>query len=570
MRILYSFLACLLLSAPALAQNYTFNDVAPIIYQHCMTCHRPGEVGPFSLITYADVSSQANAIKIAVNNRVMPPWSAKPNPAATALRGERILNAQELAILNSWVDNGAPEGDPNLAPTPPVFPTGSAVGIPDLVVKMNQNYVVPTLTSSADKYRTFVLPTGLTENKEVRAIEFRPGNTRIVHHSLLNQDTTNAGRNADAADPGYGYDDISFNNFSAANGLGGWAPGGAVQIFPEGIGKVLYKNADILMQIHYPYYGSNDSDASEVNIFYAQSPIQRKVKGYPLVYSEVVGNSNYPDAQGKPSCVSGNTTYTATPGPALIQAQSPVPIPANILQTLADRSCYKLLPNLVTTIVAKKTIPEEFSLIGITPHMHLLGISSRSYAITPTNDTIFLSDVPKWDFRWQDEYFFQKFIRIPQNSVLVHEATYDNTSSNPNQVNNPPKTVYWEENTTSEMIMCTFSGVPYQAGDELLNTTAVDEDLKANRIQLQAPYPNPVVIGQDVRMELALNKTAPLTVILYDINGNEVRRLYNSVPFYRGVHELTISTNGLTEGIYLLRMTAGELSQTTKLLVRGQ
>jgi hypothetical protein len=347
----------------------------------------------------------------------------------------------------------------------------------------------------------------------------------------MNQDTTGDGRQRDAQDPGLGYDDVSFNEFTSIKGLGSWAPGAPPMVYPEGIGKTLMRNSDILMQVHYPFYASGQSDQSSINIFYHTQPVTRPVYTY-LVWG----------------------THT-------MSRVSPL-LPDNIANFIIPA-------NQVVTHKARMRVNEDFSLMTIGPHMHLLGVSSKSYAITPTGDTIHLCTIDKWDFRWQDQYHFDKFVKIPKNSWLYHESTYDNTSNNPN---NPrasnPQLVVWGEDTYAEMIFCTFEGVAYQTGDENRRTTALEplnDDL--SRIELGTLSPNPVIAGQDVQLELALDNGQPLSIDILDINGKVVNQAFRNQLFHKGVHQLRVNTGSLTQGLYLLRLTHGTEVLTRKLLV---
>ena len=166
-----------------------YRDVLPILQTHCQQCHRPGEVGPFSLMTFKQAVSWANDIKEYTRERKMPPW--KP-VEGQSFHNERKLSDKELATLATWSDSGTPEGNPKDGPKPRVFTDGWQLGKPDLVLTVPDEMTVGA--SGKDVFRCFVMPTGLTEDKEVVAIEVRPGNKRIVHHSLNFFDTTGQAR----------------------------------------------------------------------------------------------------------------------------------------------------------------------------------------------------------------------------------------------------------------------------------------------------------------------------------------------------------------------------------------
>ncbi|MCB0644739.1 MAG: cytochrome c, partial [Phaeodactylibacter sp.] len=181
----------------------TFNeDIAPIIYEHCTTCHRPGEIGPMPLASYSQVSNWASMIEYVTSTGYMPPWQA--DPEYSNFLYENYLTDAEIQLIADWVAAGSPEGDPNNTPTPPSFPSGSQLGTPDLVLPFAEAY--EHYGGNEDEYRVFVLATGLTEDKDIAAIELRPGNTKIVHHALCTFDTTGTAFALDQEDPQYGYD----------------------------------------------------------------------------------------------------------------------------------------------------------------------------------------------------------------------------------------------------------------------------------------------------------------------------------------------------------------------------
>lgn len=567
-------LTCLLLlcfgSAFAQGNTVTYNDVAPILYKNCSGCHRPGEIGPFSLMSYNDAVAKAQVIKNQVNSRLMPPWQS--DPSYSRFVGERILAQNEIDLISQWVDDGAVEGDPNLAPPLPVFPSGSQLGIPDLTIGMTQHFVVNPPTGGQDVYRTFVMPTGLTTNRDLDALEVRPGNPRIVHHVLLNQDTTGSGRQKDAADPGYGYDDVSFNSFNNTDGLGVFTPGASPNRYPVGIGKRIYKNADILMQIHYPQYAAGDSDLTQLNFFFKQTPVVRYEKGYLLDFNAVVGNSNYPNAQGKPSCNDASVpggVRRPLPGAELIATQIPggINLPPNVLQQIASTSCFILPPNQVTTIVAKSTCNEDFSVMGIFPHQHLLGQSVEAFAISPTGDTIKICKINRWDFRWQDVYRLKNFVKVPKNSTFYAIHTYDNQASNPNNPSSPPQTVYWTENTTDEMNFSTFFGVPYQPGDEILSTTAIENQLtNAQAAILQQNKPNPAEGYTSIPFYLP--NTARLNLDIIDLTGRVVKSVYHDSQMVAGEHSAYVNVSELPSGIYVYRLYGAGVDLSKRLVVK--
>src|SRR6266576_1082687 len=152
-------------------ESVTFTeDVAPIVFNKCATCHRPGEAAPFSLMTYDDVKRRGTLIAKAVTSRAMPPWKAVASDFP--YKGDRRLSESDIDTIKRWVDAKMPEGDPAKLPAMPAFTPGWQLGPPDLVISMSEPFEVPA--DGPDVYRNFVVPLNVTEDKCVRAVEFRP------------------------------------------------------------------------------------------------------------------------------------------------------------------------------------------------------------------------------------------------------------------------------------------------------------------------------------------------------------------------------------------------------------
>src|SRR5947208_2724504 len=173
------------------AGRVTFNkDVAPIIFRRCSGCHHTGEVAPFPLMTYQDVKVRAKPVELVTENHYMPPWG--PEPGYANFKNVRRLTAKEIETIKQWVAEGAPEGKAEDLPPAPRFADGWQLGQPDLVLEMPGAYEV--LAGSPEFYRCFPVPTGLTTDRYLKALEFRPSGDRVVHHAILVQDANQAGR----------------------------------------------------------------------------------------------------------------------------------------------------------------------------------------------------------------------------------------------------------------------------------------------------------------------------------------------------------------------------------------
>jgi len=386
-------------SASAMPEKVTFaRDIAPIVYSNCTTCHRPGEVAPFSLMTYADVKKHAKQIATVVDDRIMPPW--KPEIGFGHFTGERRLTADQIALVQSWAKSGAPEGNPADLPPTPQYGGGWTLGTPDLVLTMPESYTVPA--GGRDVYRAFVLPTNVTEDKMVVAAEFRAGNPKIVHHALLFLDNSGKARELDAADPAPGYRSFGGPGFLPSGGLGGWAPGATASFLPDGMGRPMKKGADLVVQVHYHPSGKEDSDRSTVALYFAKKPATQTVFSWSL-------------------------------------ANRQIDIPAGEKSYRREASI---------------TAPIDLTLVGIIPHMHLLGREMKAWATLPNGEVLDLIWIKDWDFKWQDQYKYETPIKLPRGTRVDMYAIYDNSADNPNNPSNPPKRVHRGEQTTDEMCIC--------------------------------------------------------------------------------------------------------------------
>jgi peroxiredoxin len=382
-----------------------YRDVLPVLQKRCQGCHRPNELGPFSLMTYKQAVNWAADIKEYTQSRKMPPW--KPSEGA-AFHGERKMTDQELATLAAWADGGTPEGDPKDAPPPAKFTDGWVLGQPDLILSPKEEMTVGA--SGRDLFRCFVLPTELDEDKFVIAYEVKPGNRRVVHHTLHFVDTKGRGRQlekrgqermkADDKDTGPGYTMMMGPGFFPPDGdVGGWAPGVSPHRFPADVGFYLPKGSDIVVQVHYHRTGKIEKDKSQLGLYFGKQP-----KGKPV--------------QG-------------------------MVIPGLFLSIPAGDEDYRVRGSIWAA--------QECTLHTVTPHMHLLGKKIKITMTPPGGAASTLVGIDQWDYNWQETYYFKEPIRVPAETRFDVEAVYDNSAKNPNNPFSPPRRVRFGEQTTHEM-----------------------------------------------------------------------------------------------------------------------
>jgi peroxiredoxin len=395
-------------------------DVAPILQARCQECHRPGEVGPFALMTYKQTARWGDDIKEYTQSRQMPPW--KPTGEHGFFRDERRLTEEQIQTIARWVDAGLPEGDPKDAPPPRQFPEGWQLGEPDLVLTVPEEMTVGP--SGRDLFRVFVLPTGLTEDKHVSAIEVRPRNKRVVHHTLQFIDTTGRARKLEEKererekkpgeqDHGPGYTvQMGVGYFPPGGSLGGWAPGNVLRHLPEGVGYHLPKGSDVVLQVHYHRTGKEEKDRTRIGLYFARKPVTQRLQ--PLV------------------------------------------VPGFFLFIPAGEANYK--------ITGAAEVNQDAILHHITPHMHLLGKDIKCTMVLPDGVRKELIHIKNWDYNWQESYFFKEPIRIPGGTKLEVEAFYDNSANNPLNPHSPPQAVRFGEQTTNEMCFVFFGATSEKPG----------------------------------------------------------------------------------------------------------
>lgn len=384
---------------PVRAEVPTFNrEVVRIFQQHCQSCHRPGDIAPFSLLDYESARPKASRIRAMTQARLMPPW--KPDDCAD-FRGKRRLSDADIATLARWADGGAPEGNPADLPPPVVFGDDWPLGRPDIELQLPEPF---TAAAGADTYRCFSIPAGNSSQLAVSAFDTRPGNRAIVHHVLAFIDTSGESVRLDNAEAGPGYTCFGGPGFTPAGALGGWAPGMRTEPFPDGIATQLPANARVVLQVHYHPQGNRvDPDQTRVAIYLSRKPVQKWLRVLPLA----------------------NTGFVIPPGASSHTVTATMQVPA-------------IMP---------------VHLWAIAPHMHLLGRSIKVDAFKPDGSLQCLVNIPDWDFNWQNQYLYRNPVPLPGGTIVTLEAKYDNSANNPRNPNSPPKEVRWGEATTDEMCL---------------------------------------------------------------------------------------------------------------------
>lgn len=386
--------------------TYT-RDIAAIIQTRCLNCHREGQVAPFALADYDQTAKRARQIVRVTQDRTMPPWI--PSPGHDKFVAERWLTDRELELFKIWAETGRAKGDDADLPPPPKFAEGWRLGQPDLIVQMAEPFDVPA--DGPDLLQNFVVPIKIDEDKLVAAIEFHPGNKRVAHHSVLFLDSSGAARKLDAATPEPGYSNFGGPGFLPSGALGGWSVGNTPRPLPNGMGRYLKTGSDLVVQMHYHPTGKPETDQSEIGLYFVKKPVEESLK-QPATLVGSIWMANY-----EMDIAAGEKNY--------------------------QRS-------------TSYTLPREVILVGVVPHMHLLGKTMKVTATLPDKNVKTLIDIRNWNYNWQDEYYYERPFKLPAGTRLDVEAIFDNSADNPSNPSSPPKRVTWGDGTTDEMLFCFF------------------------------------------------------------------------------------------------------------------
>ena len=390
-------------------------DVAPILYKNCVSCHRPGEIAPMSLLTYEDAKPHAKAIRDEVGDGHMPPWHADPKHGKFV--NDRRLSAEEKATLLRWANNGAPEGNPKDLPPAPKFVDGWTIGQPDAILSMPVEYTVPA--DGFVEYEYFEIPTNFTEDRWIEALEVRPGNREVVHHVIVTMRPAQPERRPAAFQgrpgmgprrtPGEAPRDRGHRLFPAPQRLGqpigGFAPGTQPLAFAPGSALLVRAGASIVLQMHYTPNGAAAKDRTQVGLKFAKEKPQVEMRLGTLI----------------------NMSFE---------------IPAGAADHAVD---------------AEMTTTADVTVRSILPHTHLRG-KSWEYTVTyPDGRSEVILSVPKYDFNWQTDYVFAQPLKLPKGTKIRAVAHYDNSAAN--KSNPDPKVpVRWGDQTWEEMM---FTSIVY-------------------------------------------------------------------------------------------------------------
>jgi tetratricopeptide (TPR) repeat protein len=395
-----------ILAAPQASQDVntnsqiTFNkDIAPLFFQHCATCHRPGESGPFPLLSYKDAKSHARQIAAVTQSRFMPPWL--PGPGEFKFADELRLSDAQIATIAHWVEQGALEGAPSDLPPTPKFAEGWQMGTPDLVIKAEKPYQLPA--SGTDQYWNFIFRTPVNRTRWLKAIEIRPGDKRVVHHANVLVDRLQSAR-AQEPSPGAGFGGmeikIESEAFDPDSHFLFWKPGTAPYTEPDGMALRLDAGTDLVLNIHLQPSGRAEWIQPSLGLYFIEQP--------------------------------------ATRFPMLLQLEN-------------DRKL-DIPPGDKNFLVTDEfTLPEDVQLLAIYPHAHYVGKDLQAFAKFPDGTQKSLIRIPSWDLNWQAVFRYETPVDLPAGTVISMRYRYDNSDENIRNPNVPPKRVVGGNRASDEM-----------------------------------------------------------------------------------------------------------------------
>jgi Tfp pilus assembly protein PilF len=395
-------------SPPTFAQ-----DVAPILYRSCTTCHRPGESGPFPLLTYDDAKKFAPQIAAAVTSRAMPPWL--PAAGFGDFANDPRLTETEIRTIVAWAKAGAPEGLSADTPPPPNFVEGWQLGQPDLVLQAPRAFNVPS--HGPDVFWNFIFSPQLTSRRYVRAIEVRPGIPHGVHHANLLLDPAHSARKHEK-EPGAGFAGMDLTVAHSVLDFDShflfWKPGSAPWVEPDGLSWELDPGTDFVLNAHIMTMGMPMDVRPSIGLYFTDQPPTK----FPLLVE--------------------------------LQRDDKLDIPAGARDfTVADEF----------------RLPMDVDILAVYPHAHYLGHALEAWAVLPTGEKKWLIKISDWDPNWQAVYHYRQPLFLPKNSVITMRWHFDNSPANPRNPHKPPQRVVGGNQSTDEMAHFWMQVLPRGATD---------------------------------------------------------------------------------------------------------
>jgi Flp pilus assembly protein TadD len=431
-------------------------QIAPIVYKNCTSCHHTGGSGPFSLMTYGEAKRWGGLMKTVTASRYMPPWL--PESGYGSFADERRLTEDEIALVKAWVEAGMPEGEGD-APAAPVYGSDWVMGPPDLVLEMGTSTKVPA--SGTDLFENFILPVPLKASRWVRAMEIKPGSPQVVHHANVILDRTASLRRAHPADwqEGIRGMDIrvdSGDSFDPDSHFLFWKPDSTALIEPEGMPWRLDAGDDLILNMHLKPTGRVESVRARIGLYFTDKP--------------------------------------ATERPMLLQLEhdAALDIPAGDADFVVEDEL---------------KLPVAVEVLGVYPHAHYLGRRMEGWAVLPNGERRWLLLIRNWDINRQSVYRFAKPVPLPRGSVVHMRYTYDNSAGNVRNPNSPPVRVKAGNRSVDEMGHLWLQVLPVPDKSDAGRHTNADPRMALERVWMEDR------LHKDANDDLALYNLASLAMM---------------------------------------------------------
>jgi hypothetical protein len=423
-------------NAQSSAATPTFSkDVLPIMQRSCQKCHRPGSNAPMSLLTYQDVRPWVRAIKTRVAARQMPPWHI--DRSIGEYLDDPSLSDQEIQTMVSWIDGGAPQGNPADAPPPLKFTAVDewVFGEPDLIVRMEKGFKIPA--SGPDFTPSEVVDPGITEDRYVKWVQIIPDAHCCVHHSHV---YVQMPEGTDTEGLGLGMGSNTDNEVDLIE----YAAGNDADLFAEGTAKMIKAGSKFRFSPHYHPYGEEVYDRQRVGIkFYP--------KGYKPEY--VVTSHRIRTDVGNQWALNREKVEDVIlrAGHKIDINEPRMPTGALVQENpLHSATMLSIPPNTVAKHERFWPLPQPALIMSFQPHMHFLGTRMTLEAIHPDGRREVLTDATHYEQNWQITYTYKTPHLFPAGTILHTTSWHDNTANNKH---NPDPTNWrgWGSRTMDEM-----------------------------------------------------------------------------------------------------------------------
>jgi TolA-binding protein len=421
----------------------SFNhDVAPILYRSCALCHRPGEAGPFSLLSYSDAKMRASLIAAVTRKRIMPPWL--PDDQGPKFADDLRLSESEITLIQNWVQQGAPEGDAAERPAPPHFVEGWQLGKPDVIVRATRPYALAA--GGTDSYWNFVFRNPVDRTRWLKAIEIKPGDKRLVHHANVLVDRQETARHEEK-EPGAGFSGmeltIESEVFDPDSHFLFWKPGSIPYTEPDGMALRLDKDTVLVLNTHLQPSGKRETLQPTLGLYFTDKP--------------------------------------ATLHPILLQMEND-----GMLNIPAGDAAFVVTDEVV--------LPVDVEALAIYPHAHYLGKDMSATATLPDGSVKTLIHIANWDLNWQAVYRYAEPVNLPNGTKISMRFTYDNSADNIRNPNHPPQVVRAGNRANDEMAHLWIQVLPHDNGGTgvdprvLIQEAMARHNLEKNPEDFEAHY----------------------------------------------------------------------------------